>query len=325
MVIIVSYVYSLILARFATNYGALIKKAYFICDNCLEQKIPQSDSVRGKIELIKYALFSSDYNQLDLKIIDIEKRFDEYYSSISAQSQVLSGLAHDLFDVKASNRHRPLSYSNLTRIVKDFVSLYQTQKKAELGSFQSSPTRESVIYSSPGDKSGSKTRNPSTQNVLQIRIHRAIIDSTNFEDLAIFIVLGQEERSVNFSSFNVDFETTFSLTTSAHVLEFSVYDIRNPDFPQKIKTAEIDLAIIPANNLLKFMVNLNDENSDGLVRSNFVSEIELTLCLKYMPQRHLNIKEQGHQLVNANSSTHIVNELQNVSDTNTFINVIEQF
>ena len=269
----------------------------------------------GKLELIKYALFSNEYNQLDLKIFDIEKRFEEYYSNISTQNQVISGLAHDLFDYKSSNRHRPLSYSNLTRIIKDFVSLYETQKKMELANLQTESFKDSRMISSPGDKSATISNQARhSQNSLHIRIHRAIIDSLNFEDLAIFIVFGHEERSVNLSSFNVDFEASFALTDHSQVVDFSVYDIRNPDFPRKIKSAQIDLAIIPANNFLKFMVNLNDESPDGLARNNFISEIELTLCLKYLPTRQLNIKEQGHQLSNASNGVHIVSELQNVNN-----------
>ena len=71
-----------------TKHGQFIKKAYSICTTYLEQKVPRENTIREKFELIKYALFSNDYNHYDRLISDIEKSLEKYYSTTLTQNQI---------------------------------------------------------------------------------------------------------------------------------------------------------------------------------------------------------------------------------------------
>jgi len=103
-----------------------------------ENVVPKDDTVLEKLSFIKYALFTQIYNKLDQQALSIEKTIEQNHSLHTLQQNVtLFTLANNKYQYKSSGETEILTYSVLSKMIKDFQGYF--------GAFRTSDARLPVM------------------------------------------------------------------------------------------------------------------------------------------------------------------------------------
>lgn len=284
-----------IYAKFQTKYGEFIKGIYATSEKYFEQKLPSTDTVLDKLNYIRYALFTNEYNRLDKRITTIEKRIESHHHDVFEQNMAFFSLANTPYHYVNNVEDQPLSYPILSRMIKDFHSYFgvQSNYKAETkkqieeedyirDEFEDSPLKKKKQVF-PETKFDPEKFLVEKISRIQFKIHKLSLYWPEIDQLSVNVIFGKDKLTMkNLQGLNLNFEGEFTLKSTKDIpryLIIELHDEKDPSKPVKVKHTNIDLKGIPTESITKHIVKLNEENPDYPNNNYIASEIEISLIL----------------------------------------------
>jgi GTPase-activating protein len=284
-----------IYAKFQTRYGHFIKGVYSISEKYFEQSLPSTESLFDKLNFIRYALFTNEYNRLDKKIRAIEKKIEAHYHDVYEQNMAFYALANTYYHYVPNAEDQPLSFPILSRIIKNFLSYFgvQSSHKVEVKKrveedyireeFSDAPQRKKHVFTESAGKYDPEKFLTERISRIHFKIHRLSLYWPEVDQLSIYITYGKDRVSLRgLSNLSLNLEGEFTLKSTRDITRYiliELYDEKDPRNPVKVKYASIDLKGLPVDSITKHIIKFNEDNND-IPNNNYVaSEIELSIVL----------------------------------------------
>jgi len=109
-------------AKFQTSHNYFINEVYKFIQATFEQALPSNASVLDRLQYIRYALFTDQYNRFDKKIGEIQNQIMTHHQDVFDRNIAMFGLANT--PSKKRDDGNVLPYPALVKMIKDFHSKY---------------------------------------------------------------------------------------------------------------------------------------------------------------------------------------------------------
>ena len=304
----ISYL-TLLIAKFQTGYGDFIRKSYEFCNSRFEQVLPQTDTVLEKLNFIKYALFTNEYNKWDRKIQDVEKIIENYFQKTSSQNNELYKFTKQKYQYRSGVDPEVLTYPILAGLVKNFEAYFGN---AVIRKTQASPTKQSV-QSAQNEGAASRKLLKSAVTSLTVEIFRVTLHQDAAKETAINLVFGSEKLTKkDFNPLAVGLEGVFTSKDLkedfAREISIELHDIRDAQHPRKTKSVTVNLKSLPVNVVTKINLKLNETDPDVYGEDYVSTEVEVGILLETA-----DINDEAYRSNQKEKEPLIIPELEEVS------------
>ena len=248
----------------------------------MEQTVPNSDTILGKLNLIKYAFFSDDYNKLDNQTQKIEEVLESHFEQTLAQNVELYRFVRQEYQYRPGGDPEILNYPILTQMIQNLVAAYGNPINA---------ASQQNIQAIEGERKFLREA-PSS---VWVKVYSLTSPIEEVRRTALNVVYGfQTLTKKDYNPLSVNLEGMFTTRELAggagREIKVEIWDEQDPSQPRRIKFATIDLKTIPVNVITKLNLRLNEEDPNIYSENFVVSEVELAILVETAPEPEAHLK-----------------------------------